>query len=333
MAREELSLDQLTQFGIVPADEGPHPHSPDHEWWNESYFWDWFDERGEHAGHCRIGFHPNQDRAWLWFFLYNGGEWVAIEEPRLPMRDFDREKLRYEGWGLRFDYEVTAPLRAGRLCVSGFGRVVSGPRAGMVLPMAAELEIEATGPAHSSGASSVAGYSAEGFVANRFEQPIRARGTTAIGSDSLPFAGRGERDHSWGPRPWNMEWIFMVLAGEDFRVQCAEVRIPGVPRIATGYLSRGGATCNVVELDFRLAFDDACVTAPVSGSFSLRAEDDSSVAGSIQAISAAEIDITHTFVPPQRSIYRRALIRSAAAEGGQPALGWIEFNRLLDAKP
>ena len=130
MAREELGPGQ---FGIVPADEGPHPHSPDHEWWNESYFWDWFDARGERAGHCRIGVHPNQDRAWLWFYLYNGAEWVAIEEPRLPMRDFDREKLRYDRWGLRFDYEVTAPLRAGRLCVSGFGRVVSGPRAGMLL--------------------------------------------------------------------------------------------------------------------------------------------------------------------------------------------------------
>ncbi len=171
-----ISLDQLSQFGIVPSDEGPHPHSPDHEWWNESYFWDWFDARGERAGHCRIGVHPNQDRAWLWFYLYNGAEWVAIEEPRLPLRDFDREKLHYDRWGLRFAYEVTAPLRSGRFSCSGFGRVVSGPRAGMILPVGAELEIEATGPAHSSGANTVASHSAEGYAANRFEQPIRVRG-------------------------------------------------------------------------------------------------------------------------------------------------------------
>ena len=41
-----------------------------------------------------------------------------------------------------------------------------------------------------------------------------------------------------------------------------------------------------------------------------------------------EIDITHTFAPPQRSVYRRALIR-AQREGGPPLLGWTESNRFL----
>ena len=57
--------EELTQFGIRPEDDGIHPHDPAAEWWNESWFWDWFDDAGEVAGHCRLGFHPVQRRAWL----------------------------------------------------------------------------------------------------------------------------------------------------------------------------------------------------------------------------------------------------------------------------
>jgi hypothetical protein len=47
-----------------------------------------------------VGFHPNQERGWIWFFLFNGSEWLAIEEPRLPLQHFDSEHLSYSGWGL-----------------------------------------------------------------------------------------------------------------------------------------------------------------------------------------------------------------------------------------
>jgi len=49
----------------------------------------------------------------------------------------------------------------------------------------------------------------------------------------------------------------------------------------------------------------------------------------LEVISAAEIDLTHTFVPPQRSVYRRALLR-AHREDGPPLLGWLEFNRFVE---
>jgi hypothetical protein len=74
----------LTKFGIQLEDEGRHPFDPEVEWWNESWFWDWFDATGELAGHCRIGIHPNQGRAWLWLDLFRAGEWIALEEPRCP---------------------------------------------------------------------------------------------------------------------------------------------------------------------------------------------------------------------------------------------------------
>src|SRR5262245_17840851 len=84
------SDEELTKFGIHFADEGPHPFDPAVEWWNESWFWDWFDAEGRVAGHCRIGLHPNQQRAWLWYYHYHDGEWIAVEETRLPITDVCR---------------------------------------------------------------------------------------------------------------------------------------------------------------------------------------------------------------------------------------------------
>jgi hypothetical protein len=323
-----ISAEELGRFGIVPEDERVHPHSPDHEWWNESWFWDWFDAEGRRAGHCRFGIHPSQGRAWLWLFLYREGEWIAIEEPRLPLSSVNLADLAYEGWGLRFAYEVRDPLRSGRLRCDGFGRVLCGPRAGMVLPVGADLEVEALGAPHSRGPSRIEGHSAEGFQANRFEQPISVRGSLRMGGPAEPFEGRGERDHAWGPRPWNMEWEFLVLSAESYRLQCASVKIPNVGIFATGYLQRDD-TVSIDEVDFRFDYHDDRVTLPVSGPLSIRAEDGTGISGCIEPISGAEIDITHTFVPATRSVYRRALVRFRPDGGGEAALGWLESNRFV----
>jgi hypothetical protein len=325
---------ELVRFGVRLEDEGPHPFDPAERHWNESWFWDWFDEAGEVAGHCRIGLHPVQNRLWIWFYLYQRGEWVAVEETRLPATALRLPEIAYDdGFGLRFAWEPRAPLRAGRFCFAGFGRVLSGPRAGLVLPVAADLEVEALGAPHAPPQrAAVAGHSSVAYHASRFEQPIASRGTLRIGDAEIPFEGRGERDHSWGPRHWNLEWIFLVLNGAGLCMQCAEARVPGAGRFAGGYLQRAEAR-PIEEVVFELEFDDARVLAPVSGHFAVKAADGSGFGGRIEVVSAAEIDITHTFVPPQRTVYRRALIRvhpdiPEKDTGGQPLLGWIEFNRM-----
>jgi len=327
----ELSDEELTRFGVEPADEGPHPYDPEVEWWNESWFWDWFDAEGRVAGHCRVGLHPNQERLWIWFFAWREGEWVALEEPRLPLTGLRRNRgLAYEGWGLRFAWTPQAPLRRGRFELRGFGRVLTGPRAGMVLPVGADLAVEALGPPHSLGRATAAGHSSERYPASRFEQPIAARGRLRQGDAEMDFEGRGERDHSWGPRHWNLEWTFLVLNGERLRLQCAEAFVPDVGRFPGGYLLRD-ETRTVREVSYDLAIDPDDVLHPVSGRFAVEAEGGESFGGRIECLTAAEIDITHTFVPPQRSLYRRALVRVHPDDGGEPLLGWLELNRLAEA--
>ena len=324
------SLEELTRYGITPQDEAPHPFSPDYEWWNESVFYDWYDADGANAGHCRIGWHPNQQRLWVWLFLWNGAEWVAIEEPRLPLGSLRLPEIAYDdGWGLAFSYTVVEPLRRGRFAARGFGRVLCGPRAGMILPVEVALDIDTVGAAHSLGQQQIPGHSAEGYSVSRFEQPIRVRGRYAIAGVSRDIDARGERDHSWGPRWWNIEWNFCVAHGDAYRFQAAHVRIPGASEIDTGYLHVGERTNSLTALTLDLAFDDAAVTRPVSGRFAFTADGGASLSGRLEPITAAEIDITHTFVPPRRSVYRRALIR-VLPDAAPPAVGWLESNRFVE---
>lgn len=325
------SLDDasLTQFGVALADEGPHAFDPSVEWWNESWFWDWIDASGQEAGHLRLGLHPNQGRAWLWLFVYREGEWLAVEETRLPLADLAPGRLAYDRFGLRFSYAPSAPLQGGRLRCEGFGRVVSGPRTGMVLPVAIDLEVTAQGPPHSGGRARAAGHESARFPASRFEQPIAVGGAVTIAGERRAFTGRGERDHSWGPRHWNLEWTFLALNGERLRMQWAEAVIAGAGRFVVGYLQRG-AMESIATLALEVTIRDDDVLHPFSGHFSVETETGSRLAGRLESLTAAEIDITHTFVPPRRSLYRRALVRVHLDDGGPPLLGWLEANRLRD---
>jgi hypothetical protein len=324
-----LSLEEATSFGILPEDEGAHPYDPDVEWWNESWFWDFFNGDGTVAGHCRIGMHPVQRRVWFWFFLYVNGEWIVLEEPRLPLADLQLPRLAYRGWGLEFSWDPSQALRRGRLRFHGFGRVVSGPRVGQIQEMGADLEISAIGAAHTTGRGDVAGHSSERFDACRFEQPIALQGELMSGGQTSSFEGRGERDHSWGPRVWNMEWTIVVANREDMRFLCTDVRIPGLDPIKIGYFHTEG-TENLSDVDLDFEFDDDAPLSPVKGELRITTAGGEKLAFRLEVITGAEINLTHVLDPPRRPIYRRALIRLQPEDDGEPLIGWYESHRSVE---
>jgi hypothetical protein len=327
----------VTTFGMVPADEFPHPFSDDHNEWNESYFFDWYDATGTNAGHCRVGWHPVQKRVLFWLYLYNGSEWLVIEEYRLPFSALQlgsedgsgatKNAFAYEGWGLEFKYQPEQPLRSGRLNVSGFARVLCGVRQGMIKPVELELDITAVGPPYSRGGGSVNGHSAANFSTDRYEQPTQSQGRMVIDGDTTELIVRGERDHSWGPRPWDMGWQFFVINNEHFSLLATQVEIPEWPLITMGYYHGHGEEMEPLsKTEFWLDFNSANPTQAVSGTFSLLCESGREIKGTIETISGTEIDITHTFSTPHRSEYRRSLIR-CHFEDGTESIGWLECNR------
>ncbi len=331
----------VTAFGIQVEDEFPHPFSEDHPDWNESYFFDWYDATGSHAGHCRVGWHPVQQRVLFWLYLYNGSEWLVIEEYRLPLSELQlgdageegsaKCAFSYSGWGLEFNYQPQEPLRSGKLSVSGFARVLCGPRQGMIKPVQLELAVQAIGPPYSRGAGAVESHSAANFSTDRYEQPICSEGRMVIDGEETLLVVRGERDHSWGPRPWDMGWQFFVLNNEAFSLLATQVVIPGWPLISMGYYhAHGEAMEPLAETEFNLIFNPDDPTQAVSGTFNLLCESGRKIEGSIETLSGTEIDITHTFATPHRTEYRRSLIRCTFDDDSY-SIGWLECNRETDA--
>ena len=328
--------DQLPEFGIRPEDELFHLHSPSHEWWSESYFWDWLDDRGEQAGHCRIAVHPNQKRAWLSLYIVQDGQWIAIDEPRLPLEPFSQDPLRYTGWGLELSSEVEESMHSGKLRVAGWGRVMHGPRAGSIVPIRIDLAIAGIRPPHLLGSGTVLSANSPdpgGYETNRYQQLITVRGTVRVGPHAESFEGVGARDHSWGPRSWNMEWETLSLHGPGRHIRASVTRIPNVGRFASGHIY-AESLVSVVEVDFRLKGGEANSSMLASGSVAIKTEDGALCTGTLEPISAVEIDISHTDVDAGRTRCTRTLLRfvpdGPKRKKRQPLLGWLETNRFSE---
>jgi hypothetical protein len=340
----------VSKFGIQPEDEFPHAFSEDHADWNESYFFDWYDAAGSNAGHCRIGWHPVQKRVLFWLYLFNGSEWFVIEECRLPFSelhlgshagfasgsdsesDAGEKAVAYKGWGLDFSYQPGQLLRTAELQVKGFARVLSGARQGMIKAVEIKLDITAVGPAYSRGGGSVDGHSAQGFSTDRYEQPTQSICHLLIDGEPGELKVRGERDHSWGPRPWDMGWQFFVLNNEHFSLCATQVVIPEWPLINMGYYHAHGEAMEQLteDTEFDLQFNADDPTQAVSGRCCLHFDGGRKIQGVIDTISGTEIDITHAFASPHRSEYRRSLIRCRFDDGSE-SVGWLECNREVDS--
>ncbi|MBK6741082.1 MAG: hypothetical protein IPG64_26140 [Haliea sp.] len=107
------------------------------------------------------------------------------------------------------------------------------------------MDIAAIGPPYSRGAGAVDSHSAANFATNRYEQPIQSRGQVVIDGETTALTVRGERDHSWGPRPWDMGWQFLVVNNERFSMLATQVVIPGWPLISMGYYHSHGEAVGI----------------------------------------------------------------------------------------
>ena len=97
-------------------------------------------------------------------------------------------------------------------------------------------------------------------------------------------------------------------------------------RLHVGYLG-AERTESVGQCRFDLDFDDASIERHVRGQVELLGQDGGRLAGRIEPLTGAEMDISHCFDPPRASIYRRTLIRFTPDDDLAPCLGWLESNR------
>jgi hypothetical protein len=180
---------------IDPADEARHESAPE-RFWQESYYLDFHDEEGTLGGYIRIGICPNLGVTWYWACL------VGADRPLVTIIDHEAPipaspSLNLSGKDFTASNTCEDPRERFRASVEGSALVfddaagVYGPLEGPRTPLALDLVWE-TESSH--------GYQFTQLT--RYEIPCNVSGQIRVGDEAIDFAGRGQRDHSWGARDW-----------------------------------------------------------------------------------------------------------------------------------
>jgi hypothetical protein len=211
----------MSEFIIHPQDEWPHSPGPEVNF-NESVYVNGFDAATGTGGWMRLGNRVNEGHAELSICLYLPGGRIAcsFRRPSISAND------RFDAGGLA--YKVLEPFRSVEIRYEGELYIVDHPEAlrdpqslfargadaaGRVrLTFVAESPIHGGAPAH-EGVQTMYG---RDFSLGHFNQHGRVTGEIQVGGESFAIDGRGWRDHSWGPRYWQVIYYYrLFLANFD----------------------------------------------------------------------------------------------------------------------
>jgi hypothetical protein len=306
-------------------DELLHEVDPADDLWNESWFLSWMPSADAPAAFYRLGVLPNQGRAWLWFYLHNGNEWLCFEQPRLDLDHFDlSEGATYDKWGLAFGYRPVDPLRSGEFFLRGLARVHGGPRNGALVPVDVALDLTAvapcypTGPRHMSGAGG-------GYANYRFEQSLAVHGHARFDGREIAIDCNGHRDRSWGTRNWRIPFFNADLHGKDLQIYLAGPRQPG-SRPGRGYIRRPGSFERIASISGR--FDYAPDLSNLRRS-TLTLNMESGAVREVWLDAASDSvswDMSHTAAPWDNWPYWRTRLIGQLVGEEQVLAGWFDAS-------
>jgi hypothetical protein len=297
---------------LAAADEDLHPAGPE-LLWNESYYFDFAAPDGSIGGYVRLGLYPNWDRAWYWACVVRPGEptaLVADNAAALPPPG----STTVETAVLRAAQEISAPLRAARLSLDATGAILPGPADGYGDLAAAErvrvgLELEWR---------TVGGvYPYKDLP--RYEIPCEVSGTVRLGESTIPIAGWGERDHSWGERDWwQISWLWSAGRlgdGTSFHGMQANIGFP-IPW-PSFTVSPGGALSHMHGFAAETTF----------GPDEFPRQSRLCLPGApMLAVPLAFAPVAMTSPDGRVSHFPRALCRFIA-DDGRAGYGWTEWNQ------
>lgn len=178
------------------SEEGRHEPGPG-RWWGESWYFDFAAADGRLGGYVRLGYYPNQGRAWWWAYL------VGPDRPLVALRAHDIDMPR-TGTEVRSDgiwacLTPETPNEHWSVGLEAFAVSLDDPldayrdERGDRVALGLDLEWEAAAPP----------FDYPGVT--RYEQSCDVYGEILVGDERIEFSGPGQRDHSWGERDW---WRF-----------------------------------------------------------------------------------------------------------------------------
>lgn len=195
-------------------------HQPDASAnFNESVYTNGFDMASPVGGWMRLGNRVNEGHAELSVCLYLPDGRIACQFQRPKIAD----NTKFDAGGLT--YTVHDPLKKVSMRFEGDLLIVDDPEklrepqelfaSGPRLPGKVEWTLEASSPVHGGEPAndSVQTMYGRDFSLGHFNQHARTRGEIVVGDERFAIDGRGWRDHSWGPRYWQVIWYYRLFIG------------------------------------------------------------------------------------------------------------------------
>ena len=206
----------MDKFIMRPEDE--LMHQPDSSVnFNESVYTNGFDANSEVGGWMRLGNRVNEGYAELSVCLYLPDGRIACQFLRPPITANDK----FDAGGL--SYTVIEPFKKVSMTFDGELIIVddpdklrepqtlfaTGPRVKGYVSWVHEAEVDIHGGQPVD--DSVQTMYGRDFSLGHFNQHGRVRGEIRVGDESWPIDGRGWRDHSWGPRYWQVIYFYRLF--------------------------------------------------------------------------------------------------------------------------
>ena len=248
---------------IKPQDDYTHPLGPEKNF-NDSMYFNFFDNAGGFGGFLRIGNRANERYAEVTLCLYLPGGPVLFNYKRPEISSNDA----FDAGGMRF--ETLEPLVRHRTTYEGSAVYLADPskmsdpgqafRDNPHKKVSLDLLHEAVGPVYgTSGVGRQVQDPEKEFATAHYEQHMRVTGTLAIDGDSRPVNAFGLRDHSWGPRYWqnihSYRWLTCAF-GPDLGIMVSEIRPTPESRLQNGVVVRGETLQRVTTVDLDSQFDE-----------------------------------------------------------------------------
>lgn len=206
----------MDKFIMRPEDE--LMHQPDASVnFNESVYTNGFNTDMQVGGWMRLGNRVNEGYAELSVCLYLPDGRIACQFLRPPITANDK----FDAGGL--SYTVIEPFKKVSMTFDGDLIIVddpdklrdpqtlfaTGPRVKGYVSWVHEAEVDIHGgqPVNDS----VQTMYGRDFSLGHFNQHGRVRGEIRVGDESWPIDGRGWRDHSWGPRYWQVIYFYRLF--------------------------------------------------------------------------------------------------------------------------
>jgi hypothetical protein len=299
-----VRLDTTDEFRHPPVDE---PH------WSESWYFDAVSDDGGLGVYTRTGLVAGRGTALFTAAIVRpGGETILVVDADAALPDDPAQTLRTSAFVA--SQECLEPLRRYRVRVNGTGRRHADraaplrAEAGDAIEIALDLHFETDGTPY------------RWQLTSRYEIPCRVTGTVTVDGVTTPFAGPGQRDHSWGPRDWwGHEWMWSAFHFED-GTRTHAVTLSDLPGLMVGYVQRDG---RLIELS--------------SGSSTGEQDEDGLVRSDrlVHDQAGLTVEVRPTGFGPLRLVsdagkvawFTRAMAEAVTSDGVR-GVGWIEWNRV-----